>query len=394
MNLENILDFDFRKRIRVLYGLASESYGLIFSSALDLPTQNERISIIQSRIRSLAWVLAIGFPLWSILDAIVFPYEVWQSLLIARLLAGAAFASFLLIGGSYLKSHTNNLWIIYLELAIIFLIPSLFYILCNNPPDYRNGTYVFSAAIAQSYSLVPLVSMACLGFFPLTLVEALGVAMPLLTIFYRANTTVEIYALPYDISMDWLMVVMAMITVIISTSQLRMLRLLVNYSSYDKLTDCLGRRSGEEITRMMWNYSVRKKSKLTIAFIDLDNFKLVNDCFGHQIGDEVLAGTATRIKSSLRKSDFVVRWGGEEFLVIMPDADIEDATKALTRMAANGFGTRPDGTPQTVSMGIAERIDDKADDEGLLIQMADERLYLAKIEGRCRAVSTKTILLK
>lgn len=369
-------------------------YGLVFPSAIDVPTQNERIAIIQVRIRSLAWILAVGFPLWSILDAIVFPYDIWQSILVARLLAGAAFASFLLIGATYLKNHTNNLWIIYLQLAVIFSIPTLFYIFCKTPADFHINNNVFAAAIAQSYSLVPLVSLACLGFFPLTLTESLGVAMPLLTAFYRSNSTVEINALPYDISMDWVMAVMSIITVIISVSQLRMLRLLVNYSSYDMLTECLGRRSGEEIARMMWHYSIRKKSNFAIAFIDLDHFKLVNDCFGHQIGDTVLANTASMIKRSLRKSDFVVRWGGEEFLVIMPDADMENATNVLLRMAARGFGTRPDGSPQTVSMGIAERVNDNVENENTLIQMADERLYQAKIAGRCRVVGTRTVVLK
>ena len=138
---------------------------------------------------------------------------------------------------------------------------------------------------------------------------------------------------------------------------------------------------------------IRHRSHFSVVFIDLDQFKLVNDHFGHKEGDIVLASVASAIRKALRNSDFIIRWGGEEFLVIMPNAKIDDAAKVMVRMAENGFCAHPDGTHQTVSMGIAERLDDSIDDENLLIKMADARLYKAKTAGRCRVVGHETLVL-
>jgi diguanylate cyclase (GGDEF)-like protein len=221
----------------------------------------------------------------------------------------------------------------------------------------------------------------------------LAIVTPFLAAYYVTTSTYDPLLWSLDMGMGWVMAILAAISIIISYSQLRMLVQLVGFSSYDHLTDCLGRRSGEEIVKTLWYYSTRRKSNLAVAFIDLDHFKAVNDSFGHQIGDSVLADTAATIKRSLRKSDFVIRWGGEEFLVILPDASIENATLVVKRMAKMGFCIRPDGSPQTVSIGIAERINDNTDDKNTLIDIADSRLYQAKVSGRCRAVGTETTIL-
>ena len=381
---------DFSRELRANL---DASYRFVFPSAIAIPTQFRRIAIIQSRINALAWVLAISTPLWSILDALAFPYALWQSILIARLLAGAAFGSFLLIGRVMFRTNVRNLWIIYLQLVIIFAIPTLFYIFCNRPPEDVPNISPLTDAVTHSYYLMPLLILSCIGLFPLTMTEALAVGMPLLAVYYNFNLSTAMMRLSSDIGMDWVMVMMLVIAVVICMSHLRMLTLLVDHAAYDSLTECLGRRSGEEITRALWFHSVRRKSPFSVAFIDLDNFKLVNDRFGHKAGDSVLAGCAAAIKNCLRKSDFVIRWGGEEFLVIMPDANLENATEVLLRMSQRGFGTCPDGSHQTVSIGIAERLTDNINNESALIQIADKRLYQAKITGRARIVGNRIVAI-
>ena len=251
-------------------------------------------------------------------------------------------------------------------------------IFCIGIPDQVTQTTAFASAITSSYHLLPFIILAGLGFFPLTLLESISVVTPFMTAYYLSNGSPDLSHWSVQLGMIWSMALLAVISVVVGCSQLSTLIQLVSYSSYDSLTNCLGRRSGEEIVKALWYYSARKKTHLSFAFIDLDHFKLVNDQFGHQAGDSVLLNVASSIKSALRESDFVIRWGGEEFLILLPDANIDDATHVFTRMAKKGFGTLPDGSPQTVSMGIAERIHENIDDRNDLIKIADNRLYQAK----------------
>jgi diguanylate cyclase (GGDEF)-like protein len=369
-------------------------YRFIVPSALLLPFQQKRIDVLQLRIRSLAWILALSIPAWSLLDAFAFPHDLWVSLCVARLLGGAAFGFFLLFGGTVFKRSSRKLWRIYLQLGVIFVLPTLFYVYCIRLPDPVSVGTPFALAVTNSYYLLPFVILAFIGFFPLTLIESSSIVAPFLLAYYFTNEAPDISLWSADLGHIWVLIVMSITSIVISCSQLSMLIQLVSYSSYDVLTDCLGRRSGEEIVKALWHFSVRKNSNLAIALIDLDKFKLVNDCFGHQAGDDVLTQAAATIKKSLRKSDFVIRWGGEEFLIVMPDTKIDDATTVLARMAEKGICKRPDGSVQTASIGIAERANEDVADEHTLIQEADKRLYQAKIAGRHRVVSTQTIVLR
>jgi len=92
------------------------------------------------------------------------------------------------------------------------------------------------------------------------------------------------------------------------------------------------------------------------------------------------------VSSNLRRGDMLVRWGGEEFLLIMPNTDLIQAEAALFRMRNIGFGMRPDNTPLTASIGIAERSADQLTDWKGLVGLADQRMYLAKQGGRNRVM--------
>jgi len=372
-----------------------DQYTVIFPSTLSIPIQHQRMDIMQVRIRAIAWLLAFAMPLWSLIDAVAFPHDVWTSMLVARLLAGAGFASFLLIENLLRVKGARGFWMLHAQIAIIFAIPTLFYFFCPLPLEPSGDAHPFAAAIAFSYYLLPFIIFTGIGLFPLTLLEAVGFAVPLLAIYTLGNLYFPSVHSPLS-SMGtlWIMAVVAVISILVSISQLRLLIALVTYSAYDVLTDCLSRRSGEEIVKTLWNYSLRQKMNLSIAFIDLDKFKTINDNFGHRVGDSVLANAAATIKQSARKSDFVIRWGGEEFLIIMTDTDIENATAVLTRLSRNGFGQRPDGDVQTASIGLAERIADDMQDEKQLIELADQRLYQAKAAGRNRCIGSKVVILR
>jgi len=128
----------------------------------------------------------------------------------------------------------------------------------------------------------------------------------------------------------------------------------------------------------------RNETPLCVCMADLDNFKRVNDTYGHQVGDDVLCDVAGRMQGAVRNFDTVGRYGGEEFLIVMDNADIESAheiaERVRYRVASSPIKTRSDEVKMTVSLGLAELRPD--DDLDSLVKRADEALYKAKHRGR------------
>ncbi len=124
-----------------------------------------------------------------------------------------------------------------------------------------------------------------------------------------------------------------------------------------------------------------------MAFLDLDFFKRINDQFGHEAGDRALISMTDSVSQHMRHGDVLARWGGEEFLLIMPGTALDQAVTAIERLRKAGFGERPEGGRVTASIGIAERRADNVTDWKQLVEMADHRMYAAKQGGRDRVVS-------
>ena len=155
----------------------------------------------------------------------------------------------------------------------------------------------------------------------------------------------------------------------------------------DPLTGLRNRSSFEESFQLMKTLSTRQKQPLCIGMLDLDYFKRVNDTHGHVMGDYVLKMLAKVLTATLRKSDIIARWGGEEFAVLLPDTDIDGALgalqKSLTVFRGEEFNTK-EGKKFTVtfSAGVAEVIDTDTLEEA--VDRADKTLYRAKNKGRNR----------
>ncbi len=137
--------------------------------------------------------------------------------------------------------------------------------------------------------------------------------------------------------------------------------------------------------------SHRDQRSVGLALLDIDHFKKVNDTYGHFAGDAVLRETAARLKSSMRAYDQVGRYGGEEFLVVLPNCDMEQAVQQADRMRMRLQESRilADAgveIPVTASFGVT--ITDLSDrDPDVFIRVADEALYRAKANGRNRVES-------
>jgi diguanylate cyclase (GGDEF)-like protein len=118
----------------------------------------------------------------------------------------------------------------------------------------------------------------------------------------------------------------------------------------------------------------------------LDNFKSVNDSFGHTAGDRVLKHVAKLLQKNIRDVDVIARYGGEEFVFLLPEADKEEAYTVSERLRKKLSGLQFDDLPRiTISLGIASYPDD-SDDIDLLIKKADAALYTAKQSGRNKVV--------
>jgi diguanylate cyclase (GGDEF)-like protein len=146
----------------------------------------------------------------------------------------------------------------------------------------------------------------------------------------------------------------------------------------DVLTGLYNRRFLVEFLSGRKALAIRMEIPLSVVLIDLDHFKQVNDNWGHQVGDAVLRELAQFLLAGIRESDTAVRYGGEEFLLILPQASAENAARVTQRILDQVRGAEFPGLPrrQTFSAGIAElEAGDSIDD---LVARADRRLYLAK----------------
>lgn len=160
-------------------------------------------------------------------------------------------------------------------------------------------------------------------------------------------------------------------------------------SLLDPLTECFNRRSfaeriGREIER-----AVRYERPLSVLFSDIDYFKVINDTYGHQIGDQVLQAVASCFRDGLRADiDWVARYGGEEFVIVLPETDERSAIAGAERLRRAIAAIVPvPGYPSlklTASFGVAQHLPDDTVD--ILVNRADSLLYAAKKAGRNRTL--------
>jgi diguanylate cyclase (GGDEF)-like protein len=168
-------------------------------------------------------------------------------------------------------------------------------------------------------------------------------------------------------------------------ANLRNLGIAQTRASTDSLTGLPNRRSIDANLMRMVALAGRSMEAIAILMLDLDHFKQVNDRYGHGGGDEILAAVGAAIRATVRESDFAGRYGGEEFIVALPNTGLEGAVQvaeALRRVISAISVTSVDQTV-TVSVGVAVLPDHAGDAVGL-VRSADRALYLAKSLGRDR----------
>ncbi len=156
----------------------------------------------------------------------------------------------------------------------------------------------------------------------------------------------------------------------------------------DPLTGFHNRKMFNDILASESARAVRHDKPFSLIIFDIDSFKMVNDTYGHMVGDEVLKGLSTVAAKSIRESDTFARWGGEEFIILLPETGVEGAAVVAEKVRA-AIAAYDCGEPghKTCSFGVAEFLPEE--DTNTLINNADKALYFAKNNGKNQVVKYK-----
>lgn len=335
-----------------------------------------RAEYIYMRVRLLSIVFSILSLLWIPIDILIVTGNTLGSILTLRL---AYSGLFLLLGLS--TKGPQKLFYARLRLTAFVLIPCLFYI---GSRQIFNGESNMDM-ILIGYSFLPYLTVVLLAIFPLTLSEGIGYASLVgLTflggeIYFGGHLTISTLG---DI---WLLTLLAGVAIWAQLAQLHMLLRLYREASRDTLTGLVNRRVLNKWLNLEITRARRQQHPLSILLFDLDFFKQVNDTYGHLTGDKVLQAFSRLLRRDLVNYNFIGRYGGEEFMAILPHVDESAAVTIAEHIRKNCHAVQTQASEGrivtfTVSIGVAGVRD--TDTAETLVQRVDKGLYSAKMKGR------------
>jgi len=358
-----------------------EARGLFVARAHPERLTARRAVMIVSRARLAAGVLAVLTPLWIAIDVRSLPAETWHVLAPMRLLTAAAFAAALV-----LTRRMHTLRDAYLALFTLYAIPTAFFLWCSAWALARGAGAL--EGFLTGYAYLPLLMLGALALFPLTLAESAAIAVPTL-IMQGATLAAGWPALDWSAlaAAFWGLALLAAMAMLAGCSQLASLVVNVREGIHDGLTGCYARRCGEELLDLQYALTSRSGTDLALVLVALDGMEDINERFGRAVGDATLKKVAEVLHDGMRAGDLLVRWAGDQFLLVLPDAGLAQAEGALQRLLVRGLGVRPDRAPVTASIGLAERQRDAADDWWRLVDLVDARMRSARAGGGNRSVA-------
>lgn len=339
-----------------------------------------RAEAVVTRVRLVSAAFAAFTLFWVVLDRLTLPWPVWAELAGLRVVSAAVFA-----GLAAYSPEKPTLRRAFGLLAVMLANPVVFYVAAQ--ALFVDLPLTGPAQVnARLYEMLPFVVMAGLSVFPLTVIEGLMFAVPILLLTALGPVVAGGFNWVHELTTMWVLMLILGVYMLAGMIQLHYMMALLRRASHDALTGAHTRRSGMEMLDLYFSLARRQDSTLSVLFIDIDNFKSVNDGFGHEAGDKVLRGVAEALNRVLRRADVVVRWGGEEFVILLPNTSRDGCRIVVDRILHDWLGPRPDGALVTASIGAAERIADAADDWPELVDKADHRMYRAKTSGKARCV--------
>ncbi|MDX1398364.1 MAG: GGDEF domain-containing protein [Oceanospirillum sp.] len=363
----------FPQRLRVLFEQV-RGYELLGSREHPSDFNLVRAEYINTRVRFLALLFSVLTPLWIPVDYFILPREEFGMMVVARLLFSLSLLA-LWVKASYVFSLGHARF----RLVVLMVMPAVFHL----STQFILGEHLEDERLA-SYTFLPFLIIAIHCVFPLTLKE--GCLLAIFTIFTLSLDEVvqrQVFTLT-SLNNLWLLAVIMSIAIWAQLSQLHMQLKLFEQATTDALTGLLTRRSFMSQAEAELSRAERYDRTLTMALLDLDHFKAVNDTYGHQAGDKVLIAFARLLKDALRTTDIIGRFGGEEFIIVLPETSLQEAGHVIQRVLDscrdnsvihNGKEIR-----FTASAGLGEVLVDVQSS----IHYVDEALYRAKNEGRDR----------
>ncbi|RDE22837.1 sensor domain-containing diguanylate cyclase [Motiliproteus coralliicola] len=359
-----------RERLQSLLSQRGHAFGFSDSRAL----------YINSRVRMLALLFAILTPLWIPIDYLLLDSAQFQLMAVVRL-----FFSLMLLMLSGVPDQDVSLRQAHNRLFALMVMPAVFHlaslmILASVPPsDYL-----------ICYSFLPFLIIVMHSVFPLTLFEGVRLALLSITLLSLGPMLQGSLWSFGGFANMWLMCLLMGVALWTQISQLQMKIQLFEEATTDPLTGLLNRRTLMNQLVHIRRLLLRNGRPVALLMMDLDHFKQINDRFGHQVGDKVLKVFSNILQTQVRSSDYVARFGGEEFLVVLPEARTGDAVLLAERILNACRGTSielPDQTKIGFSLSIGVgRLDINNTVEASLSSV-DAALYRAKQEGRDRYVA-------
>ena len=334
-----------------------------------------RTSYITIRLWFMCMFFALSVPIFSGFDFVLFPNSEALDLLVARVVLSLSLFSL-----AYLLKVRARVNTVRLVMPLAFLAPMIFYvasmiIVTDLPKD----------EIPSIFAMLPYFILAMLGLFPLTISGGVIVVVCILIPFISYEIFFVQQSIWLLVNSIWLFLLFAGISLWLQVGQLSMLMKLYRESTVDPLTKLINRR----VLLRLAQRSNEGQQVYSLIMFDLDRFKRINDNHGHAVGDKVLVNVAKIIQEELRTTDIVARFGGEEFVAVLPNIELIDAKNIANRVALSISRQEiilDDDTELkiTSSVGVTQRRQGETLDETL--KRADDLLYFAKNNGRDQVI--------
>ncbi|MBF0439876.1 MAG: GGDEF domain-containing protein [Magnetococcales bacterium] len=367
---------------QIMGGLTTDLWSLFWPWKQPFAMAGHRARIIISRVRLLAGLFALLTPVWILVDFFFFPVSLAWHIALGRIAVTIAFT---VLAISFKK--TEQMSKAYLAAALLFLIPTGFFLFTSrlfldNPPAMSG----FAADLTTGYAFLPFVMAAGISIFPLTALEGFFLSIPgIMAEMITGHFNLTFQSQPGNFGILWLMAIIAGVAILAAMSQLHFWSEIIAKTSRDALTLACNRAAGHDLMERYFLLAKRNNTSMMLLFIDVDNFKSINDQYGHDAGDKALCTIAASLQRLTRKIDVIVRWGGEEFIVVLPLTENGNTMELIRRIChPQALGSRPDGSPLTASVGVAELLTDRSETLSSMIALADSRMYRAKKTGKNR----------
>ena len=335
----------------------------------------------------LSSVMLVMLPIFTILDATPISYSHGESIWKHNLLRLPAFIlslTFLLLDHKKYSGFWSYPLLLALNLSIVGMMAAMFVLHYSEQSDY-----LLFIIQGLTLAIIAVASATVFGIRDLVIIYGLPLMAIIAFVCFSGSPFPD-----NPLHLIFIPVAMA-IGIIIATMlyQEHQLTFIANQQlEHSALTDALtglpNRRSMQTDLQAEWSRAKRGEQRFAVLMADLDHFKAVNDQYGHDVGDEVLTMLASRFTTTLRGGDRAARWGGEEFLLLIPSATVESAMvvaeKVRQAVVEPAFTTSAGNLAVTLSLGVALIRQTESIDE--VISRADKALYRAKQEGRNRAI--------